>query len=32
MKTWVHEFKGHRSKVFEEDLAEGELGESQEGE
>ena len=32
METWVHEFEGHRSKVFEEELVEGKQGESQEGE
>ena len=32
METWVREFEGHRSKVFDEDLVEGEQGESQEGE
>ena len=31
MKTWVREFEGLRSKVFEEDLVQGEQDESQEG-
>ena len=32
METWVREFEGHRSKVFEEDFTKGEQGESKEGE
>ena len=32
METWVREFEGHRSKVFDEDLVKGEQGESQKGE
>ena len=33
METWVREFEGHRSKVFEEDLVEGEEeGEREEAE
>ena len=32
LETWVREFEGHGSKVFKEDLVEGEEGESQEAE
>ena len=32
METWVHEFEGLRSKVFDEDLVESEQGASQQGE